>query len=117
MMFFFFFVLSLAILMIVAGWKVFVKAGKPGWASIIPIYNTIVLLEIVGKPLWWIILLIIPIVNVIFAIWILNLLAKSFGQTEGFTVGMIYFPFIFFPILGFGSSEYHGPVGGGPPTE
>ncbi len=99
------------ILVIVALWKVFEKAGKPGWAAIIPIYNIIVLLEIVGKPLWWIILFLIPLVNIIFGIWATNLLSKSFGKNEGFTVGLIFLPFIFYPILGFGSAKYEGPAG------
>ena len=94
----------------VAGmWKVFEKAGKPGWAAIIPIYNYIVMLEIVGKPIWWIFLILVPCTSLIFTIWTINLLSKSFGNSEGFTVGLVILPFIFFPILGFGSSKYLGP--------
>src|SRR5689334_9558275 len=81
--------LIVGIISIIGMWKIFEKAGKPGWASIIPIYNIIVLLEIVGKPVWWIILFLIPCVNIIFGIWTINLLSKSFGQGEGFTVGLI----------------------------
>ena len=101
----------LMIIVIVGTWKMFEKAGKPGWASLIPIYNFIVLLEIVGKPLWWIVLMFIPIVNIIIAIWVTNLLAKSFGKSEAFTVGLIFLPFVFYPILGFGSAQYKGPAG------
>jgi len=101
--------LALALLQIIAVWKVFEKANKPGWACIIPIYNIIVLLEIVGKPLWWIFLFLIPGVNIVFAIWTVNLLSKSFGHSEGFTVGLLLLPFIFYPILGFGDSAYQGP--------
>jgi len=101
----------LMIIVIVGMWKMFEKAGKPGWASLIPIYNFIVLLEIVGKPLWWIVLMFIPIVNIIIAIWVTNLLAKSFGKSEAFTVGLIFLPFVFYPILGFGSAQYQGPAG------
>ena len=108
MMFIYFVV---AIIVIVALWKIFEKAGKPGWAAIIPIYNVIVLLEIVGKPWWWIILFFIPIVNIIFAIWATNLLSKSFGKNEGFTLGLIFLSFIFYPILGFGDAKYQGPAG------
>lgn len=86
------------------------KAGKPGWACIIPIYNIIVMLEIVGKPLWWIFLFLIPGVNLVFGIWTINLLSKSFGQSEGFTVGLILLPIIFYPILGFGEATYKGPA-------
>jgi hypothetical protein len=101
----------LMIIVIIGMWKMFEKAGKPGWASLIPIYNFIVLLEIVGKPLWWIVLMFIPIVNIIIAIWVTNLLAKSFGKSEAFTVGLIFLPFVFYPILGFGSAQYQGPAG------
>ncbi len=105
------FAFALSIFVIAGFWKIFVKAGKPGWAAIIPIYNIIVLLEIVGKPVWWIILLLIPCVNLIFAVWMYNLLSKSFGQNEGFTIGLLFLPFIFFPLLGFGNYRYIGPAG------
>ena len=81
-------------LIVVGLWKIFEKAGKPGWAAIIPIYNIIVLLEIIGKPLWWLILFIIPLVNIVFAIWATNLLSKSFGKETGFTIGLIFLPFV-----------------------
>lgn len=90
-------------------WKMFVKAGKPGWAAIIPIYNSVVMIEIVGKPMIWILWLIIPCVNIVFSVWLLNLLSKSFGKSEGYTVGMIVLPFVFFPLLGFGDARYIGP--------
>jgi len=102
---------AIVILMIAAGWMIYTKAGKPGWAYIIPIYNYIVMLEIVGKPWWWFLLLFIPIVNIVIAIWVTNLLSKSFGKDEGFTVGLILLPIIFFPILGFGTATYKGPAG------
>ena len=103
--------LAIVLVVIIGLWKVFTKAGKPGWAAIIPIYNLIVLLEISGKPLWWIILCIIPCVNIVVFILIYIALAKSFGQGTGFGIGMFIFPFIFLPILGFGSSTYVGPGG------
>jgi hypothetical protein len=104
---------AIFVLLIVSQWKVFTKAGKPGWACLIPIYNIIVLLEIIGKPWWWLLLLLfIPVVNIVFAIWMMNLLSKSFGKSEGFTVGMVLLPFIFVPILGFGDATYKGPAGG-----
>lgn len=102
--------LAIIVLMIASLWKIFEKAGKPGWASIIPIYNLIVLLEIVGKPVWWFILYLIPIVNIIFLIWTINLLSKSFGKDEGFTIGLILLGVVFYPILGFGDAEYKGPA-------
>lgn len=102
---------AIIIFVLASYWKIFVKAGKPGWAILIPIYNVIVLLEIIGKPLWWIILMFIPFVNVIFGIWATNLLSKSFGKEEGFTIGLVLLPFIFYPILGFGDATYKGPAG------
>lgn len=98
--------LGFIILMIVSMWKVYEKAGKPGWASIIPIYNLIVMLEIVRKPVWWIILLLIPIVNIIFAIIVVHRTSRSFGQGAGFTVGLILLGFIFYPMLAFGEYQY-----------
>ena len=103
--------LAIVVLMIVSGWKIYEKAGQPGWASIIPIYNIIVMLKIVGKPLWWIIMLIIPGVNLVFAIWMLNMLSKSFGKDEGFTVGLLLLGVVFYPILAFGDARYLGPYG------
>lgn len=100
------FYLAVCALVIVAGWKVFEKCGKPGWAYIIPIYNMIVLLEIVKKPIWWIVLLLIPVVNIIIAIIVYNRLARAFGQGTGFTVGLILLPFVFMPLLGFGDYAY-----------
>jgi hypothetical protein len=101
--------LIIGVISIIGMWKVFEKAGKPGWASIIPIYNIIVLLEIVGKPIWWIFLLLIPCTAFIFVPWIYNLLSKSFGQGVGFTLGLLFLSFIFFPVLGFGNYQYLGP--------
>lgn len=101
------------LVMFAAGWRIFQKCGKPGWAVIIPFYNVIVLLQIVGKPWWWLLLMIfVPLGNFIWGIWTLNLLSKSFGKQEGFTVGLIFLPIIFYPILGFGNAEYLGPVRG-----
>lgn len=102
---------AIIVLMIASIWKVFTKAGKPGWAAIIPIYNIVVLLEIVGKPIWWIILMLIPIVNIVVQIIVTHQLSKSFGKDVGFTIGLIFLGFIFFPILGFGSAKYIGPGG------
>ena len=101
--------LGTLIITIIAMWRLFEKAGKPGWASIIPIYSTIVLLEIIGKPTIWILWLIIPCTSPIFAIWSLNLLMKSFGKDEGYTIGSILLPFIFLPMLAFGNNPYLGP--------
>ncbi len=100
--------LAILIVMIAALWKVFAKAGEPGWAAIIPIYNVMVLLKISGKPLWWIILFIIPIANLIVSILASLGLSKNFGKSDGFGIGLALLPFIFFPILGFGSATFAG---------
>lgn len=99
-------IFALSILIIAGLWKMFTKAGKPGWAAIIPIYNMIVLIEIGGKPIWWIILMFIPVVSLVMSIIVLAAVAKNFGRGIGTTLGLIFFPFIFYPILGFGSARY-----------
>ncbi|MBN1198078.1 MAG: signal peptidase I [Bacteroidales bacterium] len=100
--------ISIAILEIVALWFVLEKAGEPGWAAIIPIYNYLMVIKIAGKPWWFILLMLIPIVNLVIYIIILNGLSKNFGKDEGFTVGLFFLRFIFLPILGFGQSKYVG---------
>jgi Family of unknown function (DUF5684) len=104
-------ILAVVVFIIAAMWKIFEKAGQPGWAAIVPIYNMYVLLKIVGKPGWWLILFLIPFVNYVFIIWTYNMLSKSFGKTEGFTVGLVLLGIVFFPILGFGDAKYLGPYG------
>jgi uncharacterized membrane protein YhaH (DUF805 family) len=102
--------LLVALLMIVAMWKVFTKAGQPGWASIIPIYNLYIWCKIVGRPWWWILLMLIPFVNFIVAIILCIDMAKSFGKGAGFGIGLALLGLIFWPILGFGSAQYQGPA-------
>ena len=99
--------IAITVLIIVAMWKIFSKAGQPGWAAIISIYNLFVWCKIVGRPAWWILLLLIcfPIFYIILCID----LAKSFGKGVGFALGLIFLSVIFFPILGFGSATYQGP--------
>ncbi|MFD2602343.1 DUF5684 domain-containing protein [Flavobacterium suzhouense] len=93
--------LVLSIIVIASMWTLFNKAGKPGWAAIVPIYSTLVLLEIIKKPWWWLLLMLIPLVNIVYAIWATNLFVKSFGKDEGFTVGVLLLPYVFYPILAF----------------
>jgi hypothetical protein len=102
--------LAVIVFIIASLWKVYEKADQPGWAAIVPIYNIIVLLQIVGRPLWWIVLLLIPIVNIIIAIIVNIDLAKSFGKEAGFGIGLALLGIIFYPILGFGDAEYEGPA-------
>jgi len=108
------------VLYLVAGWVVYTKAGEAGWKSLIPIYNWYVLMKIVGRPGWWLILLLIPFVN--FVIWIIVSidLAKSFGKGTGFALGLIFLAPIFYLILAFGPAQYMGPAaapgGSAPPA-
>jgi hypothetical protein len=104
--------LAVMILIIAACWKVFTKAGQPGWAAIIPIYNVYIWCKIVGRPGWWVILMLIPFVNFIVAIILSIDLAKSFGKGVGFGLGLAFLGVIFWPILGFGSAQYQGPAAG-----
>jgi hypothetical protein len=106
--------LLIALLLIVAMWKVFTKAGQPGWASIIPIYNFYIWCKIVGRPWWWILLMLIPFVNFIVAIILCIDTAKSFGKGAGFGIGLALLGIIFWPILGFGSAQYQGPAAAQP---
>ena len=103
--------LAITIFLLAANWKIYTKAGQPGWVSLIPIYNIYVMLKIVGKPWWWMLLMLIPFVNLVYAIWMINMLSKSFGKDEGFTVGLLLLAIIFYPILGFGPAKYLGPYG------
>ncbi|MBS1616692.1 MAG: hypothetical protein JST06_11315 [Bacteroidetes bacterium] len=103
--------LALVLFYLYCSWKLFEKAGREGWEGIIPIYNLYVMIRFVGKPGWWLILFIIPFVNFIFLIWTYNMLSKSFGKDEGFTIGLVLLGAIFFPILALGSARYIGPYG------
>ena len=92
----------------VALWFIFRKADEPGWAAIIPVYNILIAIKVAGKPWWYLLLLLIPVVNIIIAILILNGLSKSFRKGGWFTVGLFFLRFIFVPILGFGKAAYIG---------
>ena len=98
------------IIFIIAGWKVFEKAGQAGWKVLIPFYNYYIILKIVGRPGWWLILYFIPIVNIVILIIVMVDLSKSFGHGVGFALGLIFLGWIFWLILGFGSSRYLGPA-------
>jgi hypothetical protein len=112
---FFFLVLigvAIGVLMIVSWWKIFQKAGRPGWPAIIPIYNNVVMLQIVGMSPWLILLVLIPFVGqlALFVVMIImNIkLAKAFGKDDGFAVGLILLPVVFAPILAFGQAKFTG---------
>ena len=106
---------------LVAGWVVYTKAGEEGWKSLIPIYNLYVLLKIVGRPGWWLVLYLVPFVNIVIWIIVSVDLAKSFGKGTGFALGLIFLTPIFYLILAFGDATYRGPAaapgGGAPPRE
>ena len=93
------------VIIVVGLWKVFEKAGKPGWAAIVPVYNIIVLLEIAGKPIWWILLFLITFVG---PILVGIAIAEKFGKETGFGVGLGLLGCVFYPILGFGDAQYIG---------
>ena len=93
---------------IVTMWRVFEKAGQPGWAAIIPIYNAYILLKIAGKPGWWLVLLFIPVVDIVIYILAYIALAQKFGRSDAFAIGLIFLPIVFFPILAFGDAQYQG---------
>ena len=101
-------VLAIAVVSIVAMWKIFTKANKPGWAAIVPFYNLYTEFEIAGMNGWMFLLLLIPIVNIIVAIMLYVNLAKAFGKSTGFAIGLIFLNFIFMLILAFSSTEYVG---------
>ncbi len=103
--------IAIAVVQIAGMWKTFTKASQPGWAAIIPFLNIYIMTKITGKPGIWTILCLIPFVNIVIAIWLYNMMSKSFGKDEGFTAGLIFLGFIFWPVLGFGSAKYLGPYG------
>ena len=105
-------IIAICILTIVGMWKTYQKAGQKGWKSIIPIYNLIVMMRIIKRPVWFVLLMFVPYVNIVINVIIYNDMAKSFGKGVLFTIGLIFLPFIFYPILGFDKSTYTAPVRG-----
>ena len=101
---------AILVVIVVSMWKLFKKAGKEGWAALIPIYNTVVLLQIIGRPVWWILLMLIPFVNFVVAIIVGLDLAKSFGKDAGIGILVALLPLIGYPILAFGDAKYQGPA-------
>ncbi len=91
-------------------WRIFEKARKPGWAAMIPIYNYLVWLEIIGRPWWWLFLLVIPIVNMVVGIIMVFEMATVFGKSTAFGVGLLFLTSIFIPILALGDAAYRGPL-------
>jgi hypothetical protein len=102
--------LAIIVFIIAALWKMFTKAGQPGWGSIIPIYNAYLLCKVAGKPGWWLLLLFIPIVNIIIALMVALGVSANFGKGAGFGIGLFFLPIIFYPILAFGEATYGPPA-------
>jgi hypothetical protein len=102
-------IIALAVFAIAGKWKCLSKAGRPGWGALIPIYNAYLLITVAGKPGWWLLLYCIPLVNIVFVILTLIGFARAFGQSGGFAIVLFLFPFVGFPILGFGEANYVGP--------
>lgn len=97
-----------ALIMIVALWRIFDKAGRPGWAALVPVYNVYTLLKVAGWSGWWLLVLLIPLVNVIVSVFVTYDLAKVFGKGFGYFLGLWFLSFIFLPVLGFGGARYQG---------
>ncbi|MCR9165676.1 MAG: DUF5684 domain-containing protein [Nannocystaceae bacterium] len=104
-----FLVVYLAVMIVaIAGvWKTFEKAGQPGWACLVPIYQFYVMIQIAGKPTWWLILCFVPFVNFVMIFLIPIAIAEKFGKGAGFGVGLALLGFIFYPMLGFGDATYN----------
>ncbi|MEE6208756.1 DUF5684 domain-containing protein [Salarchaeum sp. III] len=100
--------LLIALVTIAGMWRIFQKADEPGWAAIIPIYNTYVLIKIGGNPWWYLLLYLVPLVNLIVAIKVFIDVARAFGRGTLFGLGMAFLTFLFVPLLGFGDDQYRG---------
>ena len=111
------FYIAIFVLAVAGMWRVFSKAGRPGWYALVPIYNSIVLAEIVGRPGWVGLLNLVPFLNIYINVIIALDIAKSFGKDTTFGVLTIFFPFVTYPILGFGSAKYQGPSAAGKTLE
>lgn len=100
--------LVLCVFVLVCMWIVFRKAGKPGWAAIVPFYNLYVLFDITWGSGMRFLLLLIPIYNIILGIQTQVRLARAFGKSGGFAAGLVFLPYIFIPLLAFGKETYQG---------
>lgn len=101
--------LAVVVVVVIGGWKVFEKAGQPGWAILIPFYNAYIMLKIAGRPGWWLLLYLIPVVNLVIAIIVAIDIAKAFGQSAVFGFFLLFLLFgIGYLILGFGNYRYQG---------
>ena len=92
--------------LIASMWRIFTKAGEPGWHAIVPFLNTYTMIKVAGKPGWWFLLYLVPCVNYVVAFVVFFNVAKQFGRSAAFGVGTALLSPIFLPILAFGSSEH-----------
>lgn len=109
LLFLFFIIFVAVVIAVVSMWKLFTKAGKPGWAAIVPIYNLMVMAEISGKPSWWGLLVLVPFANIVFSFWIMWLFVERFGKGPGFFIFYVLLPIVALPVLAFGKSQYQPP--------
>ena len=100
--------LAIVAVVIAAYWRIFAKAGRPGWASLVPIYNVVTLLHITGRSGWWTLGLFVPLLNFFVLIRLVFELAGAFGRGIGCGFGLLLLSPIFVPVLGFGGSQYIG---------
>lgn len=105
--------LAIVVLLIASWWRLFTKAGQPGWGSLIPIYNTYLMIKIGGNPWWYLLLFLVPIVNFFIAIKIMIDVAEAFGKGLGYGLGLAFLSFIFVPLLAFGDATYQDTGGSG----
>ncbi|NOT32940.1 MAG: signal peptidase I [Candidatus Eisenbacteria bacterium] len=103
--------LGLCALMITSNWIVFEKAGQAGWKALIPIYGAVVFMRILERPWWWVLWLCVPLLNLIPACIVCLDLARKFGKSAGWAVGLALLPFVFLPMLAFTDARYVGPRG------
>jgi Family of unknown function (DUF5684) len=99
-----------AVMSVMVMWTIYERAGQPGWASLVPIYNMIVLMNVAGRPAWWFLLMGIPIVNLVIWFMICMDLAVAFDRGIPFAAGLFLVPFVFFPLMAFGEPDYVGPA-------
>ena len=97
---------AFVILMLASLWSIFVKAGRPGWSALIPVYDTLQLIWTVRRPWWWILLLIVPLVNIVVGVILYYALARAFGKGLGYTLLLLFLPFIGFPLLAWVDARY-----------
>ena len=101
--------LCIAIPTAAGAWRVFEKAGLPGWAVLLPVCNRMLILRLVGRPWWWLLLLLIPAVNLVIGGLMCLELAERFGKDPWFALGLVCLFLVFWPILGYGDARYSPP--------